>query len=467
MLLTYIIKSDNMKSEVAKVFTHIKLKNFMSFKNVVFDLKNGNKGAKNFISVYGENGSGKSNFVSSINLLRRSIDSFQMLVNTEKIRELAQEKELPEGLLEIVMGNTNIWKLTDSCRMVDCDEETSMEYGFQIGKYEGYYVLSFEEKFVYEKLYYFTGKQRGTLFEIKFDKGKIATIFSNKLFTNKKVEEEIRDEIDKYWGKHTFLSILNKERNEKNKQYIDDNYLKYVFDILNMLQEITIHYKKTSYSGSEVRAGKPNNILHSLDVGKVQTKFEPILNRSERILKDFFTQAYADIKDIFYERMYEEKEISYKLCVKKMIGGKIRTIDFKNESAGTQHILEIIHSLLGAFCGITVVYDEIDDGIHDLLLKNILESMMDDISGQLIITTHNTYLLESIDIKSVYLITVDYQGNKEVKCLDKYPRIQGTNNPRIMYLKGLFGGVPIVDSFDYDLILNELQTDDIGVEGGE
>lgn len=85
----------------------------------------------------------------------------------------------------------------------------------------------------------------------------------------------------------------------------------------------------------------------------------------------------------------------------------------------------------------------------------------------MIITTHNTYLLESIGIKSVYLITVDYQGNKEVKCLDRYPRIQGTNNPRIMYLKGLFGGVPIVDSLDYDLILNELQNDDKGVEGGE
>lgn len=93
--------------------------------------------------------------------------------------------------------------------------------------------------------------------------------------------------------------------------------------------------------------------------------------------------------------------------------------------------------------------------------------MMDDISGQLIITTHNTYMLESIDIKSVYLITVDYQGNKEVKCLDRYPRIQGTNNPRIMYLKGLFGGVPIVDSIDYDLILNELQNGDMDVKGGK
>lgn len=145
----------------------------------------------------------------------------------------------------------------------------------------------------------------------------------------------------------------------------------------------------------------------------------------------FFTQAYTDIKDVFYERRYEEKEISYKLHVKKMIGGKVRIIDFEHESAGTQHILEIIRSLLGVFCRVTVVYDEIDNGIHDLLLKNILESMIDDISEQLIITTHNIYMLESIDIKSVYLITVDYQGNKEVKCLDKYPRIQGTNNPII------------------------------------
>ena len=36
-----------------------------------------------------------------------------------------------------------------------------------------------------------------------------------------------------------------------------------------------------------------------------------------------------------------------------------------------------------------------------------------------------------------------------------------------MYLKGLFGGVPIVDSLDYDLILNELQNGDADVKGGE
>lgn len=33
--------------------------------------------------------------------------------------------------------------------------------------------------------------------------------------------------------------------------------------------------------------------------------------------------------------------------------------------------------------------------------------------GQLILTIHNTYMLECIDIKVAYDITADYQGNKE------------------------------------------------------
>lgn len=82
---------------------------------------------------------------------------------------------------------------------------------------------------------------------------------------------------------------MNKERNEKNKQYIDDNYLQYVFDILDMLQEITVYCKKTSLYGSEVRAGKPSNILHSLDTGKIKLSHETALDRTERILKFFYT----------------------------------------------------------------------------------------------------------------------------------------------------------------------------------
>lgn len=452
--------------EVHEMITYVKMKNFMSFKDVIFDFRNGSKGAKKFISIYGENGSGKSNFVACIDFLRKSIESFQMVGESERIMEIAKEKDISQDLLEMLLNSTNILKYKENCRMIECEEPTTIEYGFRANGHDGYYIMSFEERFIYEKLYYFTGKQRGVLYEINYTNEKPEIEFSNKLFKNKKVEIELRDEISKYWGKHTLLSIFNKEREEKNEEYIKESYLDYVFDMIDMLKDTTIHCKRTSSSGSEVNAGKPANVLRDLKEGKIKKEKEELLNRSERIICDFFTQAYADIKDVYYERKLDNDVIVYKLYVKKMIGGKIRTVPFSRESAGTQHIIDIIRSLLGAFCGVTVVYDEIDDGIHDLLLKNVLESMIEDITGQLIITTHNTYMLETIDIKSVYLINVDYQGNKVVKCLDKYPRIQGTNNPRIMYLKGLFGGVPIVDILDYDTILQELD-DESDAEGGE
>lgn len=129
-----------------------------------------------------------------------------------------------------------------------------------------------------------------------------------------------------------------------------------------------------------------------------------------------------------------------------MIAGQVRHISFEQESAGTQQILSIVRMLLGLFCGVTVVYDEIDDGIHDIMLCNIINSLKDDIvqndiNGQLIITTHNTMLLEEIDPKSAYVICVDYLGNKEIRCIGDFD-IKSTNNARLMYLKGLFGGTP-------------------------
>lgn len=443
------------------MFTYVKLKNFMSFKDTIFDFKNGSKGAKKFVSIYGENGSGKSNFVTSIDLLRKSIESFWITAKAEQILNLVREKKVSEEILE-VLSDMDLYNYEENCRMIDCDEATTIEYGIQLNGYEGYYTISFKERYLYEKLYYFTGKQRGILYEIDYTTENPQINLHNNLFKNKKIEAELRDEIIKYWGKHTVLSILNKERNEKNEEYIKDSYSDYVFDVIDMLQDTTVHCKKSSSLGSQINSAKPTNVLINLKDGNINKDNEELLNRSERIIYDFFTQAYADIKDVYYERKTEENSIEYKLYVEKMIGGEIRKVPFSKESAGTQHIIDIIRLLLGAFCGVTVVYDEIDNGIHDLLLKNVLESMIDDITGQLIITTHNTYMLETIDIKSVYVINVDYKGNKEVKCLDKYPRIQGTNNPRIMYLKGLFGGVPVVDTLYYDMILQELEdTSDI------
>lgn len=109
--------------EVEGMFTYVKLRNFRSFKEATFDFRNGRKGTKRFISIYGENGSGKSNFVTSIDFLRRTIESFPMAIQTEKITELEREKEFSQEILDILLNGINIQKYKDNCRMIECDDQ--------------------------------------------------------------------------------------------------------------------------------------------------------------------------------------------------------------------------------------------------------------------------------------------------------------------------------------------------------
>lgn len=51
--------------------------------------------------------------------------------------------------------------------------------------------------------------------------------------------------------------------------------------------------------------------------------------------------------------------------------------------------------LLASIEGSTVIIDEFDSGIHDLLSRSLIKSIFKDISGQLIMTTHNTSLMDN------------------------------------------------------------------------
>jgi len=446
------------------MFTYIRLKNFLSFGDVTFNFKKSAASAKKFVAIYGENGSGKSNFVRSIDFLCHSLSSFKRAKKTDEIESLLKnsENKTPLEVLDTLLKYGNIENHMASCRMIDCTEPTELEYGFILNGYEGFYKIAFEKQFVNESLYYFTGKQRGYLFNISNPESKnISKKYWSGLFADTKAKEEISDEIEKFWGKHTFLGIIMNQMNEKNASYIREVLSPYLLDVIDLFWNTTVLSKQSNKYNTSVVTNKPCNVLSNLSAGKISAKKVSQLECSERILRDFFTQTYADIKDISYEKEYlDSNTIKYQLFVDKMIAGKVRHVSFENESAGTQQVLDIVKMLLGLFCGVTVVYDEIDDGIHDVLLNNIITSLISQITGQLIITTHNTLLLESIDTKSAYIIAVDYLGNKEAKCLDDFP-IQNTNNARIRYLKGLFGGTPYIDGIDYDDIIQELMNKEV------
>jgi hypothetical protein len=345
--------------------------------------------------------------------------------------------------------------MMQDCRMLGTDENTEIEYGFVVKGVEGKYKVVFNDSIISEELYYTIGSRRGRLFSISKNNKGINKKINNSVFKNQKYRSDFNDMLDKYWGKQTLLSILINQLFTQNvaygKENVSDNILVVLFQLAYFY--ISSNLSDKYQMGHEINNGKFT--LIDLTHGTVPKKEEDKLDFCEKIINEYMTQLYPDIHKAYYDKRVKGKKIEYELYLKKLIAGSIREIPFDAESTGTKKILDIIRALIAAMNGATVIYDEIDTGVHDMLMENVIQSALKYIKGQLIITTHNTMLLETIDPKSIYVIYVDYKGNKEARCLSDYDiRIQGHNNVRDMYLKGLFGGIPYTKRIDCGSIID-------------
>lgn len=441
------------------MFTYVKAKNFKSLKDIEFNLNKTKTKTNQLISIYGENGSGKTNIVELFKLLQqltmsRATDIAMNKLPKEfwKIQEEMSD-QLPTEITQIFQLSFNLKEY----RMLDEEEPTEIEYGFKINNNNGFYYLKFDDEIREEKLYYMAGKQRAYLFQIKKENNKIIKNLNKNIFINEKYNEELIDGIDKYWGKYTFLSLLSFETVEKNQDYIDNNIAKNMIDVIDKIWSMVVHVDKGALKiipDSFVKVRKLNNIQK----GMVKKDKLPEIKKYENVLTIFFTQAYADIKEVKYEIDEKEDRIHYELFFNKMIGGKIKSIPSRLESDGTKRILNQFDTIIGSLLGETVILDEIDNGIHDVLMKNIIMSIKDEITGQLIITTHNTLLLETLPKENIYILSTDYHGNKTINSIKEYGiKIQRNNNARDLYFKGVFGGIPTTDYIDFEEIKYALE----------
>ncbi|MBQ8724172.1 MAG: AAA family ATPase [Oscillospiraceae bacterium] len=419
------------------MFTYVRLKNFKSFGDIVFDFRKKlnpktNGDVKQFIAIYGENGSGKSNLADSFAFLTASAYAFRGADSSDGID----------------------WS---TFRTRSCPDITEAEYGILTSGKELRYRIKFNDKLVEEELCI-----EDTVYKIcACSDGTIEKEFGGGVFTGDYEQCYINDEIDKHWGRFSFLSIMvyliSRNEYDFSQLSIPDEILRFAGKIARSCIAIRTRF-------GDVKLWQQNKyILENPVNGEIESMNMELLKNTEKMLNSFLIQAYSEVRRAFYvTRPGKNGNVLYTLHVDRIVADILCRMPFTYESEGTHNTIELLRCLVHALNGELSVCDGIDCGIHDLLLETMLLSAKEKLeelseqaekeakrfTGQIIFTTHSTQLLNTLDPSDVYLIRSDYRGEKEAVCLSSFV-LKKRDDIRLKYINGIFDGVPIADSIDY------------------
>lgn len=442
------------------MFTKIRLQNFYSFKDVTLDLSYGLKGYRHLAIVYGENGSGKTNLMSGLGVF---IDLMRTMDVRDMIEQILYDQDHPQSaedtfpkisqqmLARVLRSSESIF---NECRMIGSSEPVCLQYDFLIDEKKGTYIVEFgAEGIVHERLEYAIEKRRGVYFDLTPDKKNI----NKALFKSDTLKNDVWNQAKRFWGKHTFLAIFIHEMNDKAETYIQEGLLDNFRRLLTKFSRVSCDINSNNNPHALISRPSRGLLLAHIEAGSVNKSRMSQIQRTAEILTQLFKAISSDNQELYYKTDSDDSErIHYQLRIRKKISGEIRDLPFEYESYGNHQIINMLPFLLRALEGETVVLDESDSGIHDLLYSKIINEAAPYIHGQLILTTHNTLLLESREIKdAIYIIRENEDADRSVVAImDAGDRIYQQTNIRNKYLSGAYGGAPHIKKIDFGALLD-------------
>ena len=430
------------------MFTKITLENFRSFDHIVFDLTEKGNVPKHLAVLYGENGAGKSNLMSAFVLLpelTRTMDvrdAYERLLTRDAIfQDEKMEKVMREQMRHSLRDMSAIIK---DYRMIDCEDPIVAEYEFNINGNNGCYRVEFgQDEIVHERLEYVLNRRRGLYFDCSSD-GILINDTVIQGTNGKDFLVDVKETAKRYWGKHSLLAILLYEMKDKSNAFGRDNVTENFNTVLREFRGLScaVSMGNKSWEGLSSKL----QVLKRPLQGHLSLRRETELDYASDFFTQLFTSVDLSVRKIFYKKEFHDDEIYYKLIEEKYIAGNYRRIDFERESAGNCQLLNISCYLLTACMGGVVILDEAEANIHDLLFQKLLEEIRPILKGQVIMTTHNTMLMEaSFAREATYILSVDPDNpsDKKIRCRsDCRKRTYAANNIRNKYLNCEYGGVP-------------------------
>ena len=451
----------------------ITIQNVKNIKNGHLNFENSKKNyASSILGLYGQNGSGKTALIDALELLRLAlsgkslpqhfanfinVDSesatikYALKVQSDKYKsaydvvyELSLKREIDDSNQNMDNPST-----TENYKAIIVDEILSYSYEPEIGKRERFATIidtrtENDKPFVpVAKYNVLVGKSKETLTNLIVAK-QLARATSRSFIFSKELVNIIRQKCQKDY--HRYLI---------DRMMVFGNYELFVINTSNT-GLISMDALPLSFRYSENGKATVGNMLLKLN--------EPTLipEQALGIVKKVVANMNIVLQQIIPGLTIGVRELGTQLNPNGSLGCRVQLISKKNskeiplkyESEGIKKIVSILQLLIVVYnkASITVAIDELDSGVFEYLLGEILRIISEKGKGQLIFTSHNLRPLETID-KGFIAFTTTNPDNRYIRMTN----VKSSNNLRDFYYRDIILGEqdePVYDTTNnYEIAL--------------
>ena len=421
------------------MFKRIDLSNYGPFQRAVLDLTGSGGKALNHAVVYGENGSGKTMLLDSVAFFKRTV------LTLSSGRQLMSDRlRVQKGFVSFDspgMDEDDICGLSTPLISLAGDGTMSSRFVFEVDGSEVDYRMCFGPTGMleHEDLHCSFGGRRALAFSITSEDGKAASEFGRTVFGDAGARRTLSGLADMHWGRHSMLSIIHRELLELHAGHAGQGTDGPMRRILSWIDAVSVR------TGSgQVLSGPFAVMGDGLESGRILSSEGHLLDAVESAVDDYLTGLCGSIIRAGYRRREADGWIHYQLVLQRRISGRPTEIPIERESSGIRRLLAFLPYLMSCMSGGVSVIDEMDCGVHDRLGADLLVKLLPDITGQLIMTSHNTYSMVDVKPDRIFVIRLDGEGYRLVSRVSDIAVTHRNHNNRNRYMCGVFDGIPCI-----------------------
>lgn len=393
------------------------------------------------IGIYGQNGSGKTAIVEALSLLKKLIN----------------EDILPENNKYLVSDGQKTIKLHFEFLIKNPFGEFTVNYECSLSQNDSNLTVTTEKLFYKENLPYYKNKpllvkekdsikiNKNSL-EDSTEQNRVQIMLANQVslqnntsfIFSKNLDKVLENQLDK----NEFELIKNLKVCFNTSFYIiEDTQTGLVLS--NIIMPFHI-------SAKNIKQNLYFTLKESIVVSQtIYPLINTAINQINIVLKTLIPNLQVLVKKLSEETNKDGKtDVRFEFLSKK----NDTTLPLRCESAGVLKLISILSSLIAVNNNpkACVVIDELDSGIFEYLLGEILQSIDKNGKGQFFFTSHNLRVLEVLDSKKMWFSTINSE-NRFVQLKN----VKKLSNVRDMYLRAVqLGGQKEVlydDTDDYDV----------------